>query len=339
MPVNINEIRSDLASFVNRNPEAFQAALLSNSIFMSKYARRITKVDGEFPAPLALLGNVVQSFYAEKFSPFDDVVFKKKDIKTFRQKVDFKFNPASILGTIYSYKFDEGKKQEDKAISKQIFDMVIAKIIDDLDWLSVNGIRDESKTGLDKPEFGFSMDGINKVLEKNLADTTNRVYLIPGEAMTASNNINVITAFEKNLPEKAKPNIKEIFTSLADKEEYEEAYDDRFGMRPSFNANDITRSRFGKREIVGIPGLKKGTVYATLKNNFVETVDVVENPGYISDIQVADRVIKIFSEFSLGYDFFVNQYTYVHTPDATKNLGLQDSAMNKLFYPTEAKLS
>lgn len=339
MPVNIQEIRSDLASYINRNPEAFQAALLSDSIFMSKYATRITKVDGEFPAPLALLGHVVQAFYAEKFTPFDDIVFKKKDIKTFRQKVDFIFNPSSILGTIYASKYSEGKKPEDKIISKEVFNMVIAKIIDDLDGLSVNGKFDASKVGLANPVFGFSMDGINEVLVKNMADTTNPVYLIPGDAMTATNNVNVITQFEKNLPQKSKPKVKRIFTSLEDKEEYEENYDNLFGARQNYKDGDATKTRFGKRELVGVPGLAKGTVYATLDNNFVETVDVIENPGYISDVQVADRIIKLLSEFSLGYDFLVNQYLYVHTADGSKNLGLNDSAQNKLFYPNESKIA
>ncbi|WP_300685508.1 hypothetical protein [Chryseobacterium sp.] len=338
MPANINEIRSDLASFVNKNPEAFQAALLSDSIFLSQYATRITKVDGEFPAPIALLGNVVQGFYAEKFTPFDDIIYKKKDIRTFRQKVDFVFNPSSILGTIYASKYDEGKKPEEKTISKQTFDMVIKKIISDLDYLSVNAKYDSSKIGLDKPVFGVSMSGLNEVITKNGKDTNNPFYWIPGDAMTSSNNVDVITKFEKDLPTIAKPLIKQVFTSLEDKEEYQENYDDRFGSRPTFKDDDTVKTRFGKRELVGVPGLAKGTVYATLPNNFIETVDIVENPGYISDIQVVDRIIKILSDFSLGYDFFINQYTFMHTPDGSKNLGLNDSVQNKLFFPNESKL-
>ena len=48
MAFNIQEIRSDIASAINKNPEAFQAALSSQGIFLSKYAKRLTKIDGEY---------------------------------------------------------------------------------------------------------------------------------------------------------------------------------------------------------------------------------------------------------------------------------------------------
>ena len=339
MAFNINEIKSDLASYVNKYPEAFQAAILAKAIFLSKYARRITKVNGEYPLPMSLIGHVVQSYYSKSFTPFDEVVYKNKTVKSFRQKVDFQLDPAEILGTVYADKFDEGKKPGEKRISKEIFEMIMAKIISDLDWLSINGKYDATKTGLATPVFGFSMDGLNTTLPKILTNTTNPAYLIPGDAMTATNNVKVISDFEKNIPEMMKPLVKRIFTSLADKEEYQENYDNTYGIRPSFNSDDTVKTRFGKREIVGIPGLTKGTVFATIDNNFLETVDVVENPAYISDIQVQDRIVKVLSEFSLGYDFGYNQYLFLHTPDATKNLGLQDAAQNKLFYPNESKLS
>ena len=124
MAFNIQEIRSDIASAINKNPEAFQAALSSQGIFLSKYAKRLTKIDGEYPSVVALIGHVVQAYYSKKFTPFSDVTWKKKDLKTFRQKVDFTLDPAEILGTIYAGKFDEGKKTQDKTISKEIMAMV-----------------------------------------------------------------------------------------------------------------------------------------------------------------------------------------------------------------------
>lgn len=339
MSFNIQEIRSDLVGFINKNPEVLMAALMSNKIFLSQYARRLTKINGEYPSPIALMGHVVQAFYSKKFSPFSDVVYKNKTMKSFRQKVDFVLDPAEILGTIYADKFEEGKNPKDKKITKEIMDMVIAKIISDLDYLSVKGEFDATKVGLDNPVFGYSMDGLNKVLSKIQLSTSNPAYLIPGDAMTSSNNISVITGFEKDLPEMAKPLVKRVFTSLEDKEEYQENYDDTYGARPSFKDDDTVKTRFGKREIVGVPGLSKGTVFGFIENNFVETVDTVENPAYISDVQVENRIIKMFSEFSLGYDFAINQYLFLHTADGSKNLGLNDSVQNKLFYPNESKIS
>lgn len=339
MAFNIEEIRSELVSYVNSNPHEFQKGILSESIFLSKYAKRLTKINGEYPSVVALMGHVVQSFYSKKFTPFSDVIFKKKDLKTYRQKVDFLIDPAEILGTIYAYKFDEGKDPQEKLITKETMDMVNAKIIDDLDYLHIQGVYDATKVGKDNPEFGFSMDGIQTTLTKILADAESPAYLIPGNAITANNILSEINAFEKNLPAKVKPKVKRIFTSLEDKEEYEEAYDDTYKNTPSFNSEDITKTRLGKREIVGVPGLDKGTIFATIEGNLLELVDVVENPGHISGIQVHDRTIKLLSEFSLNYDFAINQYLYVHTADATKKIGLNNAVQNQLFYQNERKIA
>lgn len=337
MPLNTNEIKQAVMGWVNNNPKAFQAALLSNQIFISKYAQRITKVNGAYASVTALMGHVVQAYYSKKFTPFSDVTFKAKKLETFRQKVDFVIDPAEILGTIYADKFDEGKKPQDKSITKDIMDMVIGKIIDDLDYLSVNGEYDPLKVGLDVPEFGYSMDGLNEVLSDIV--TTSQPYYIPGSAITANNILAEITAFEKDLPSMAKPKVKYIFTSQEDAEEYQEAKDDAFGLRPSFKENENLQSRFGKREIVGVPGLTKGTLFATIDKNLLEMVDVVENPAVITDVQVQDRIVKLFSEFSLGYNFAIDQYLFVHTADGAKNLGLNDSSANKLFYPSERKIN
>ena len=339
MAFNIQEIRSDIASYINKYPEAFQGALSSKSIFLSKYARRLTKIDGEYPSIVSLIGHVVQAYYSKTFTPFSDVSWKMKTLKTFRQKVDFTLDPAEILGTIYADKFDEGKKPNEKTISKEVMDLILEKVISDLDYLSVNGEFDQTKVGVNPPQFGFSMDGIVKTQEGILADTQNPAYLIPGDAITSTNIVAQVTAFEKQLPSLAKPRIKRLFTSDQDLEEYQELYDDTYGERPSYVSEDAVKTRFGKRELVGVPGLAKGTLYASIENNFVELIDVVGNPAQFTDVQVDKRVLNLLGEFSLNYDWAVNQYLYVHTSDGTKNLGLNDSVQNKLFYPNESKIN
>lgn len=336
MPLNTNEIKQAIIGYVNNNPKAFQAALLADSIFLSKYAQRITKVNGAYASVVALMGHVVQAYYSKTFTPFTDVTFKAKKLDSFRQKVDFALDPAEILGTIYADHFDEGKKPQDKTITKEIMDMVIAKIIDDLQWLHINGEYDAAKTGIATPEFGFSMDGLNTVLEDLIA--TGQPYFIPGSAITASNIVTEVTAFEKNLPAMAKPKVKYIFTSQEDVEEYQEKFDDTYGARPLYKEGDAVLTRFGKRELVGIPGLTKGTLFATIDKNLLELVDVVENPAQITDVQVENRIVKLLSEFSLAYNFAIDQYVFIHTSDVGKVLGLNNAAANTLFYPNESKL-
>lgn len=334
MSFDIHDLRQDLVGYINNgNKSFFQGALLSGEIFLSKHTKRLTKINGEYGSVVALIGHVVQAYYSKSFTPYEDVAFKEKTLKTFRQKVDFTLDPAEVLGTIYAEMFDEGKKPQDKKVTKETLALVVAKIIDDLNWLSVNGKYDATKVGANPPVFGVSMDGLNEVLVKLKA--SGNPFLVPGDAITTNNIVSVFTKFEKNLPSMAKPKIKKIFTSDEDLEEYQEAYDDQFGLRPSFDQSGTTKTRFGKREIVGIPGLKKGTIFATIENNFLELVDVVENPSQITDIQVDKRVINMLGEFSLGYDFGFDQYVYLHTSNGADNEGLKTTADNKLWYPSE----
>lgn len=337
--LKVDEIKSELVRYVKTRPDAFQGALLSKDVFLNKYTRLITKVNGEYPSVQALMTHVVQAFYSKKFTPFGEIIFKKKDLRTFRQKVDFELDPAEILGTLYADFYDEGKNPKDKTISKKAIDMLLEIIIDDVNILSVNGKYDATKVGADTPVFGASMDGLNEVIAQTRLDTNNPAYMIPGDAITSSNILQQITAYEKNLPALAKPKIKYIFTSDEDVEEYQEAYDDTFGARPNYKDGDAVKTRFGKRELVGIPGLAKGTVFSTPQNNFLRLVDIVENPATITDIQVFNRILKVLGEFSLAYNFGINQILYLHTPDGTKNLGLNDTAQNKLFYPGESKIA
>jgi hypothetical protein len=337
MSFNTTEIQQAVIGYINNNPKAFQAALMSDSVFLSQYCQRITKINGNYASVVALMGHVVQAYYSKSFTPFSDVTFDAKKLNTFRQKVDFTIDPAEILGTIYASRFDEGTLPQGKTITKDIMDMLIKKIIDDLNYLSVHGVYDGTKVGATTPVFGASMDGLNTVLTR--VATTSQPYFIPGNAVVSTNILPEITLFEKNLPQLAKPKVKYIFTSLQDKEEYQEAYDDAFGIRATYDATGQTRSRFGKREIIGIPGLTKGTIFATIDQNLLELVDLVDNPGVITDVQVFDRIVKLLSEFSLGYDFAIDQYLYLHTSDVSKNLGLGDSASNQLFYPSESKIS
>ena len=333
MPFNIQDLRTDIVNYINGNKSFFQGALLSGEIFLSKHTKRLTKINGEYASIVALVGHVVQSYYSKTFTPFDDVVFKEKILKTFRQKVDFTLDPAEVLGTVFAEMFDEGKKPQDKTVTKEVIKLVIAKIIDDLNWLSVHGVYDATKVGANPPVFGVSMNGLNKVLLD--LGTTGNPYFVPGDAITTSNIVSVFTKYEKDLPSMAKPKIKKIFTSEEDLEEYQEAFDDQFGPRATYDASGMTKTRFGKREIVGIPGLTKGTIFSTVENNFLELVDVVENPAQITDIQVNHRIVDLLGEFSLGYDFGFDQYVYLHTADALKNEGLATTADNKLWYPNQ----
>ena len=89
---------------------------------------------------------------------------------------------------------------------------------------------------------------------------------------------------------------------------------------------------------MAIPDLKDGTIVSTVENGFVKMVDIIDNPATITDVQVDKRILNILGEFTLGYDFAINELTYVYTSDGTKKRGLNNKDLNELYYPEEKGL-
>lgn len=326
-------IRNEVVRYLSTHPRAFQTAVLSPDITINQLAKTITKVKGHYPSVQALMGHVVQIFDSKKFTPYGDITFLKKDLKNFHQKVDFVLDPAEILGTIFEDMYQEGKKIEQKSISKMAMQMLQSKVIDDVNILSIEGKYDASQAGSTTPTFGTSMNGLNEIHKLVAADTTNPVFSIPGDAVTSSNILDQVTEYERQLPTHLKSKVKKIIMSANDLETYQLAYEDRFGQN-KFQDN-ATRTRLGKREIVGIPNLTQGTIISTVEGNFLRLIDEISNPAQITDVQVQDRILKVFGEFSLGYDYAINQLVFMHTADGSKKRGLNNAEQNTLFYASE----
>lgn len=332
-----DQIRNELVRYVNANPKVLQTAILSSEILLNRYARTVTKVKGHYPSVQALMSNVVQIFESKKFTPYGEITFLNKNLRNFHQKVDFELDPAEILGTWVEDMYDESKKLEQKSISKLAIEMLKAKIIDDVNILSVIGKYDASKKGVATPVFGTSMDGINEVHKQNAADTDNPVFLIPGDTITNSNILDVVQNFEKNIPAQQKNKAKVLFMNDADAEDYRIAYEDTYGQ--SQFQTDSTKTRLGRRRIIGIPNLTQGTIVSTVDGNLLKLIDEIDNPATITDIQRHDRILRLYGEFTLGYDYAINQLVYMHTADGSKNKGLNNPELNKLFYPNERGLT
>lgn len=334
--MNVDQIKNELLRYISTKPKLLQAAILSKDILLNAHSRTLTKVRGEYVSLHSLIGHVVQGFNSKKWTPYGELQFRKKIMKNFHQKVDFELDPAEILGTVLEEMYDEGKSLKDKSISKHAIDLLLKKIISDVNILSVTGKYDASKIGLATPEFGTSMDGLNEIIAKGLKNTENPYFLIPADAITSTNIIDVVTAYERGLPAGAKDQVKKIFMSVTDAENYQIAYEDKFGQN-KFQDNAL-KTRLGKREIVAIPNLKDGTIVSTVENGFVKMVDIIDNPATITDVQVDKRILNILGEFTLGYDFAINELTYVYTSDGTKKRGLNNKDLNELYYPEEKGL-
>lgn len=331
--LNIDQIKNELVRYIGTNPHVLQGAVLSKEILINRFARTVTKVKGHYPSVQSLMSNVVQIFDSKKFTPYGNITFIAKVLTNFHQKVDFELDPAEILGSWLEETYDEAKKVDQKSISQLTVSMLKDKIIDDVSLLSITGKYDATQKGSATPTFGTSMDGLNEIHKKMAANTDNPVFSIPGDAITQANILDAVQKYEKAIPAQMKSKVKVLFMNDSDAEDYRIAYEDQFGQ--SQFQTDATRTRLGKRVIVGIPNLTQGTIVSTIDKNLLKLVDEVDNPATISDVQVHDRIMRVYGEFSLGYDYAYNQVVFMHTTDGSKKRGLNDAKQNKLFYPQE----
>ena len=323
MSLKTDQIKNELIRYLSVNPTLFSGMVLSSEVYINQFARTVTKVKGHYPSVQALMSHVVQIFDSKKVTPYGDITFLYKDLKNFHQKVDFQIDPAEILGSIFEEKYEESKGLQQKSISVLAMQILKEKVIDDVNILSITGKFDASQKGLASPTFGS-------------ADTTNPAFLIPGDAITKTNVLEVVTEYERQIPSLYKNKVKTIFMSQTDAEDYQIAYEDKFGQNKF--QDDAMRTRLGKRQIVGIPNLTKGTIVSTVDNNLLRLIDEIDNPATITSVQENGRILDILGEFSLGYDYAVNQLVFMHTSDGTKKRGLNNADQNELFYASE-KLS
>jgi hypothetical protein len=332
--INIDQINDELVRFKDQNPQAISGAVMSKEITLNKYAKTVTKIRGEFASGNTVLSNVVSRFKPE-WEELGTAQLRGKLLKNFHQKINFGLIPAEILGSWYEKLYEEGKDLKDKSISKHIMDVLNQKIISDVDYLSINGVY--NLVNANNLVFGASMDGWNQILVNAFANANNPIFKIPINAITDSNIVAEITSFERKLPKTYASMITRIFLSANDFERYVLAYEDQFGKNVNYTDNNKLYSRLGKRELVPINGMTDGTLATFVDGNLMKLVDLIDNPATITDVQKQDYKIKIFGEFTLGYDFGINELAIVSTT-TNVNPGLGDIALNKLYYPNDKNL-
>lgn len=329
MSVNIDQILEETKRFKDQNPTILNGMIMSNEILLNKLARLIPKIRGEFATVNSLMGHVVQQF-STTWTDMADVQFRGKQMKNYHQKVNFSFTPAEVLGSWIEQKYDEGVELKDKSISKHVMTMLTAKVISDVNLLSITAKFDATKPTV----FGFSMDGLNEIHRKLLLNTENPCFVIPTDAIDESNILDVVLSFEKAFPKQYKSLIKNIKMSDTNADNYSLAYEDLYGKNTNYTDAKGLLTRLGKRPIVSVPNMSDSVLEATLEGNLVRMIDVVENPGTITDVQKQDYKIKVFGEFTLGYDYAVNELVILNSPTILER-GLRDDALNALYYPEE----
>lgn len=329
MSVNIDQILEETKRFKDQNPTILNGMIMSSEILLNKIARLVPKIRGEFATVNSLMGHVVQQF-STTWTETADVQFRGKQLKNYHQKVNFAFTPAEVIGSWIEQKYDEGAELKDKSISKHVMTMLASKVISDVNLLSVTGVYDAAQPTV----FGKSMDGLNEIHRKLLLNTDNPCFVIPTDAIDDNNILDVVLDFEKSIPKQYKSLIKNIKMSDTNAENYSLKYEDLYGKNTNFTDAKGLMTRLGKRSIISVPNMSDARIEATLEGNLVRMIDVIENPGTITDVQKLDYKIKVFGEFTLGYDYAVNELVILNSATILLR-GLRNATLNGLYYPEE----
>ena len=196
--IDINQIKNELVRYGKKNPFELQAAILSKDILLNRYAKTLSKVKGEYHIPYVLMDNVVQAF-SDTWTPYGKVSFGKKLLKNFQQKMNFPINPYKVYNSWAEELYEEEKKPNEMPISQYIMGLVKEKIISDLNVVSVIGKYDPAQVGSTTPDYTKTMDGLNEVVTRAVADTENPVFLVPVDS--SATIVDRVTKFEKGLPD------------------------------------------------------------------------------------------------------------------------------------------
>jgi hypothetical protein len=127
--------------------------------------------------------------------------------------------------------------------------------------------------------------------------------------------------------------VKRIFVSDNVMLMYADAYKTEYGQTVTFTEDNSFKSPYFKFEIVGLYNVPDDFFLATVDDNLFRLIDVFDKPQ-VTDIQKQDYVLKIFMDWHLGYDFAINELTYIAVFDASPR-GLGNATLNELYYSSE----
>lgn len=331
MSMTITDVQKELNTYLAHNPDLISTSINRAESTLDKHTRAISKVKGNFPQGNTLITDVIQGF-STAWNEIGSLQVNHKILKNYHQKVNFPIIPAEILPSYWGHLYAEGMELADMPISKYIIEKeLMPKVIDNMAYLEVKGVYNAGALGT----FGNSMNGIEKILADLLAlnpavQTDRSAFKIPLTALTDTNIVDQVTAFERSIPEKIKSKITKIFMSENNLERYQLRYEEQFGTNLMVQ-NDTLKTRLGKREIVGIPVMTTDDIFATPNDNFARLIDVFDGKPEITDIQKQDYKLKLFMEFWKGYDFLIDEMVLISNYTDTEH-GLGLTAKNQALY-------
>lgn len=337
--INIGEMAEELKKLFLTKPGLPAKWYFSDKVMIRQFTQRIAKIKGEYHVPMWLLSSVVQGF-KDEWTPFGKLHIKNKTLTDYHLKINLAIKPTEILGSyLGATLYTENQALKDRPISQYIADMLNDTVPDDMDILSIDGEYDEN---LMNSEFGYSMKGLVRVIREQLAGTLAQttespMFIIPAEdaldrddPSTHANILTEVRNFERRLPRKFRRKVKNIFVERFWYDEYGDQYKALYGGNTDYKDEDRRKTPGGKN-LVPIDSDKMGELmFATVENNIIDMIDANDLPR-IHDIQTQDYTVKLFGEGRGGFDFAINQATFVRSED-TSELGLLNADQNKLLF-------
>ena len=336
--IDVNEVMEESLRYVKQHPDILNGAILSEGVALNKYARTITKVKGEYPVVSSMLGHVVQGFQP-KWTPMGKAQMAGKLVKSYKQKVNFEINPAEVLGTwLANHHYKEGAKLKEMPISKYILEKSLGgKITSDVNILSMKGINDPSKSMGDKPVFGYSMDGLSTILRKNSRGEEYPYFKIPLDTFTDDNIWDQYVEYDKALPKDLLTKIPFIACSHSTYVRIKTYFNDNMSKNKDYTDKSFQKSPINEIPLKKMHGLPDGIFVSWAQGNLLQLVDLVENPAQINKIIESHYTLQILGEFTLGYEFSLNQFVILGSSNAevAPERGLGNKEMNELYFPEE----
>ncbi|MDJ1500470.1 hypothetical protein [Xanthocytophaga agilis] len=330
MSINLEQVKKELGNYFRTNNKVVREWVYREAQ-VSKYMRTLTRVKGKFPAQHSVTDHVIQGF-ASVWNALGTTTFKTNELVNYHQKVNFEIVPADILNSWLAELYQENMKPADMPISKYIAEKELGpKVVEDIEILSGDGVYDNTKLG----QFGYSMNGLKKILADGIANVDNPMYRIKLNALQDNNIVAEVTSFERAIPTKVRKSLKYIFMSTSNLERYILDYENKFGANTNYTAENGMKTRLGKRTIVGLDCLDgSDLIFATPEDNFLKLIDIFDAPQ-VTDVQTLDYKVKIFMEFWLGYGFWINQLVMVSVYTGTSTglaSGSDGTDNNQLYY-------
>lgn len=328
MSINLEQVQQELGTYIQDNPNILSSMVYETDITVNKYAKTLTKIKGEYPMIHSLMSHVVQGFKSE-WQQLGEENFRAKLLKSYKQKVNFGFKPSDVLGTWLAQLYVEGKDMADHPISQHIIDDLKKQVKIDLDILSMEGVRDDANAD---GQFGKSLNGLLTLLQNGLASATDPMFSIPLDVATSVNIMDVVESFETQLPIRHAKG--KVFMSRPLALMYKKAWREQYGDNTDFSANSAGRTPLLDLDIVVLP-IPGHVIFSTVDGNLLRLIDIIDAPE-ITDIQKQDYLLKLFMEFTLNYDFAINQLVFVGNFDGAAVRGLGDTELNQIYFPEES---